>query len=232
MSANPKQREQVWAKWQKWFDTTAKTVYLMFHDRELHDELRKALAERGPNESGLWPGHYDRMYVAKQAMAARRIMDKTDGAESFWWILRGIERSPKVLDRQRFVGATSNQQQWAVDERHVEFDKLRSPDGDWIDPKVVEYFRLTLEADADALVTFATKTIAHTDPKGGPTLTWADLSKAIDDIGTGFQEFGAVFHGTHYELLPVAQEDWQGPFRRRLFAPNTGWRDMNMMPGG
>jgi hypothetical protein len=232
MSANPKQYEQVWAKWQRWFETSSNTVRSMFHDRQLFEELRDAIIEHGPNDTGTWLLHYARLYLSKQVMAARRIMDKADGSESFWQILHGIEQSPKVIDRERFLSASGNQADWALEERSIDYDKLRSPSGDWIDPEVIKYLRLVLEADADMIVTYASRAIAHTDQKGAPSLTWDELSQAIDDLGTHFQQFGSVFHATHYELLPVVQDDWQGPFRRWLFEPSREPRDPNLLPGG
>ena len=232
MSANPKQHEQVWAKWEEWFDTTSHIVYAMYHDRELFQELRDAIVGIGPNEPAPWLHHYARLYLAKQAMAARRVMDRTDGAVSFWWVLHGIETSPQVLNRERFLAANPNRADWAVEERRAEFEGLRSPGGDWIDPKIIEYFRLTMEADVERLVVYATKTVAHTDPKGAPSLTWAEVSEIIDHIGRGFQSFGAMFHATHYEVLPYTEGDWKAPFRRNLFEPYKQWRNFDYIPGG
>ena len=232
MSANPKQYGRVWESWQKWFETAANTVQGMFHDRELFNEMRDAIVARAPDQPRAWLTHYGRLYLAKQGMAARRFMDKTPGSESLWWVLHGLETSPRILDRQRFLDASPNQQDWALAERRAEFDRLRAPDGDWIDPKIIEWFRLILEADAEQVVTYATKAIAHADRKGAPPLTWGELSATIDDIGARFQEFGSVLHATHYELLPVVQGDWQAPFRRWLFEPFKPWCDGNMLPGG
>jgi len=231
MSASPKQYDQVWAKWEKWFDLTAKTVYVMYHDRELFETMRDAIVERGPKDTGTWFEHYARMYLSKQAMAARRVMDTDEKAESFRRILLAMEESPQVFNRDRFMAKFSESDEWIRGERIAMFEKLRSPNGDWVDPEVIRYLRETLEADVDNLVTYATRVVAHPD-KRGATLTWGELRKAIDDLGDAFQQFGAVFHGTHYELLPIVQDDWQGPFRRWLFEPFREWRDMNMMPGG
>lgn len=231
MSANPKQYDHVWANWQKWFGTAANTVHGMFLDRQLFDELRNAILEQAPDQPAPWLAHYARCYLAKQGMAARRIMDKTDDAESLWWVLHGLETSPRVLDRQRFIDAAPNQQDWAIAERHAEFDRLRAPDGDWINPEIITWFRLILEADADRVVDYATKAIAHTDRRGAPPLTWLELTDTINDIGARFQEFGVVLHATHYELLPYVEGDWQAPFRQPLFEPWTV-DDFGIVPGG
>jgi hypothetical protein len=228
VSANPKQRDQVWAKWQRWFDASSAEVVWLFLDRELFETLRDAIIEHGPKDTGTWLTHYGRLYAAKQVMGARRVMDTGKHAESFGRILVGMEASPQVFSRSAFMAPVSDRDKWAQDDRRRLFEKLRAPDGDWVNPELIRLLRETLEADVEKLDTFATRVIAHPDERRAD-LNWSELRVAIDVLGDTFREFGRVFRDIDYDFLPTVQDDWQSTFQRWLFGPYRDWGDPNLI---
>lgn len=219
MSVSRHHEAEVWAKWQRWFDESLNTIYALHLDRTMYKKLRAAIIEVAPGSPSLWVEHYDRSYLAKQAMAVRRIMDADRKAKSLRRLFKAMEKSPHVFSRARFLAATQHPEDWAHQERAERFEEVRAVDGEWVDPSRITAIRERLERDTQLLLEYANRVIAHPDQRGATSITWADVDQTIDDVARGLRAFGDLFRDAHFETEVAINSDWKGTFRQPLFPP-------------
>src|SRR5260370_42456985 len=114
MTAPLAQHDEIWENWNRWFDRAIKDVFWLHADRTMFVELRDAIVERGPKDTGSWLNHYARCYRDKQAMAVRRVMDTSQKAEAFGRLFNAMEQSPEVFTFERLLPGTDTTDEWLL----------------------------------------------------------------------------------------------------------------------
>ena len=58
MTAPRAQHDEIWDNWNRWFDRAIEDVYWLHADRTMFTQLRDAIVENGPKDTGSWLDHY------------------------------------------------------------------------------------------------------------------------------------------------------------------------------
>ena len=221
MTAPKALHDDVWANWNRWFDRAIKDVYWLHSDRTMFVQVRDAIVENGPDDTGSWLTHYARCYRDKQAMAIRRVMDTDRKAEAFGRLFQAMEQSPEVFTFERLLAATEATDEWLLADMRKQFADVMEPGTDHIDPAWVCGVHAELRHKVAAVLAYADRLVAHADQHGQKVpLTWAELHAAVDALGQRIQHFGLTFRAALYEMEPVVQDDWKSTFRRPIFKPH------------
>lgn len=193
----------------------------------LHRTLfRPTLAEIDKVEHphrGTWRAHYARLYVDAQLMSIRRIATGTNHDEgSLLKVLQILRKNASTItiDRLHDLAVAAA----GVDPGHptVALERVRM-EQDWGDGSghlavaVVAADIQTLRRQTNAVVTWATKTIAHIDVKVPAPPTFGELDAAIDAVSDVFRRYGLLLTANDYTfdhtiVLPTWETGLKGLF--------------------
>jgi hypothetical protein len=223
------------AEWAADLETIRNAAHTMFHDRQLWREYTAMIDENGVPSSVLFDAQF-RWYSNSQVVAVRRLVDDDARAVSLQNLL--VDMSHRQFGRN----AEGDQveppltREWFVDEwmrRSTippEFEghhrsrgqgafDLVAGEGEEILPasKIADDRRELLRL-GKPLVDFVNRHIAHADrerDESPPTIE--QLDDFIDAFGGVVRKYNGILSPGESltDLVPVIQDDWKAPFRRR-----------------
>ena len=225
MTAPASQRAAILANLQAWLEQVKPTVIEMHHHRGLWKELHDVIIERVPESPGTFLSHYTKLYVDSQAMAIRRLADRSAGARSLANLVFAIARNPAVIDAVTFstigVQDADAKDHWWRREGLRQYEEHFGDGSGVLDVRRVESDLASFLADCETVQAFATKTLAHLDRHGPAQLpTFGELDRVIHRVGELFKRYYLLLNcASWWKLEPVIQEDWRATFRVALFDP-------------
>jgi AbiU2 len=201
-------------KWNRWIEGEVKAEVLrMHHYRAVYRRVLEIVNSREPKlPDSLFFQFLANTYGASQAAAIRRQAEFSPRVISLGKLLAEIQAEPERLSRQRFVGPWDADQQ---DRGHESFSRHFAGDvGEHLDPKIVAEDASRLKDEAQGIVDFVNRHVAHADQDGLDELpTFAELHAAIDMIGDVFWKYSLLLTGDTYGTLePVIQHPWEAIF--------------------
>jgi AbiU2 len=201
-------------KWIRWIEGPIKSeVLTMHHHRAVFQRVGEIVNGREPKlPDSLFFPFLANTYGTSQAAAIRRQAESSPRVISLGRLLAEIHEEPERLSRQRFVGPWD-----AGDQERGErsFSEHFAGDvGDHVDPKIVEVDASRLRDEAQKIVEYVNRHVAHADQDGLKELgTFAELHAAIDMIGDVFWKYSLLLTGDAYGTLePVIQHPWEAVF--------------------
>jgi hypothetical protein len=126
-------------------------------------------------------------YATSAAIAVRRLIDGGGGTNSLVRLMKAVEQNAKDLTRDDYLArwreSTPNDEMWEHTmsaHANVMFDRFAGEGAATVSADHVGRDLEELTTATKAVKTFVDKRIAHHDRKGDPTLTYTELSAAID----------------------------------------------------
>ena len=140
-------------------------------------------------------------------------------------LLKRISKNSGVLSRERYIEAflqhaPEDDLDFFRQEAHTIYSAKFGGDGDELDIKVLEGMCDRLDKASGAVGSYADKVVAHIDMDAHqlPSVTFADIDRAIDGIGSVFRSVSLLVGGKNVVTLePTVQGDWKRPLRSPLF---------------
>jgi AbiU2 len=201
-------------KWNRWIEGEIRAeVLAMHHQRAVYRRVGEIVNSREPKlPDSLFFPFLANTYAITQATAIRRQAEQSSRVISLGTLLAEIQEEPERLSRQRFVGPWDAEDQKRGQESFSEH--FAGDVGDHLDPKIVEADAVRLRDEAQKIVDYVNRHVAHTDKDGLKQLgTFAELHAAIDMIGDLFWKYSLLLTGATYGTLePVIQTPWEDIF--------------------
>lgn len=216
--------------------TVRDDVYALYHHRAVWREVVDELIRVDPTET-VFADHYTQLYVDRQAIALRRLVDQDPDSLSLTRLLIELAEHPESMTRARHVDlylASAHYESddptdsWLLNEANATFSKYADGDGDNLNPSLVRADLQRWRATCGAIKKVVDKTIAHRAslPHGtAPTATFKELDAAIDTVGEFIKKYTLLFEASSImKIEPVIQSDWRRPLRAGLFPrqPHSG----------
>jgi AbiU2 len=248
MTAPPNEDAALIEEWRGWLDILTGELQEAILDQTLWTEVRDAIQERYP-EANLWfLLSYSRVYVHSQVMLIRRICDTGKGTRSLWRLIHALERKRNVFTADWFIKLWRERNgqpgdEWNDTDLRVHFERVHATTDD---PTHLSRARLLehkarLEGNKTATEQLAEVTdreiakvkewantrVAHASPvaRDELRLTFAELRKALDDLGEILNYYNILLRGSDWDLVVGMTDAWKGPLRASLFpeTPDTWW---------
>jgi hypothetical protein len=206
-------------EWRNCVDPIRTNLVQVHAHRQMYREVVKAV-EQDMTVSTTWRNHYARLYADAQIMAFRRVVRGYDpNAASLSKLLQSMEQAPKAFD-YGLVKAMASDFDSSPDylERAVEdFERSWGNGSGHLDPEIPGRDRKALSEDADGVIRWANRSIAHIDLRYAVPPTFGDIDKAIDHATEVFQRYGGLLTRNHYDMDVVLDPGWRVPLMRPLF---------------
>lgn len=212
--------EQEWELWRTWLGEEPKNpsiyqdVISMYAARAIWWGFT-SIHGRAPDEArknATFQQWIASNYFTSQAIGIRRQADLRTEVISLAALIKRVADAPEVLSRARFSDSRRGDE-----DADRDFDTLTSAVGlDHIDPATPLDDLKRLRDRTESVRTWATKEVAHYDPKKGTFevgLTYRDLHAAIDLIGELFQKYYSLIRVQHVALDLLVMSAWQVIFR-------------------
>lgn len=219
-------REERHARWLELIKHVRDEVYSLYHHRAIWSEVSPELL-KDRNEQ-VFESHYTHLYVDRQAVAVRRLVDRDPRSKSMTRLLIEMAEHPETMTRARhreLYGISSDQDdheaQGRANHANEVFDRYADGAGDNVDPVKVRADLDAWTSSSAKIKVLVDKVIAHAADLGTkplPKATFKDLNKAIDTVGDFISKYTLLFEASSLMgLAPTIQSDWKAPLRRGLF---------------
>lgn len=217
--------EQI-TRWEKQVDEVTNQLYRGFLHQDVWTQVRDEVQHRHPAGDGTFLVCYSGGYVAGQLTLIRRLADQDRKSMSLHSLIERILVNPRVMTRDQFALRYAASVSDDIDgdfhavglevwEQH--YADPRSPNQ--INPAMLQRDLTRLATELEHMTTWATKTIAHLDPRTPERVPqYHEIRSALDLL--------AEMTNTYRKLLcrpwvamwtPAIQGDWQRVLRPGLF---------------
>lgn len=205
--------------WKVWLNTLHEDLNTVYIDQEIFEALHEAIVNSGTT-SGHWANHYQRLYVATQTMAIRRMARGKRGEIALTTLLSDIRRRSNELtvDWYRIlVAKRPGFGDFQIDHFTKDFASVWCNGGDHLDTAIVDSDRRTSGNEVAAVQNWADTTIAHLVENAPPAaLTWGQLRASFDSVANILNRYEDLLTGRIWINPPTLAGDWREPFRKRL----------------
>lgn len=215
-------------RWRRHIDLITNHVWDLHHQRALWREMSEALVHASSADA-TFLDHYSRIYVERQLIAVRRLVDQDPRSISMARLLTELAEHPETMNRTRHLELWNLPdesedlfEKMTVERAHATFDRYADGDGQNLDPIRIRADLESWKQSAGVLKKTVDKKIAHLadipPDKPIPTATYDDLDAAIDAVGELVKKYSLLFTaGSIAQMEPAIQGDWKRPFRSALF---------------
>jgi hypothetical protein len=217
-------QDEMFTQWQqKWVPKIDENLKLLWYHREVWQQVRDLLTNEHERygSDGTFLGRFTKMYVDSQAMAVRRLADQGKQVMSFARLIEQMRDQPSVLSRDRYRSMCwdSAGPGWSDDSADADYDRYAAPGRDELDRSLLERDLQRLLADAEKVVEYANKTVAHDDSRAFEVqVTFGELAKVVDDIAElWWYRYHTLLTGIG-RVEPSIAGDPLAPFRVALHA--------------
>ena len=212
--------DDLYAQWLKWLETIEDETMTLW----LYRDYWRGLVEMTQENDGIPPStFFDALgvwYVAAQATAVRRQLDRDPRSISLWRLLGDIAEHPEVMTRERHVALwledTDDERERAHNERRANenYDKFAGEGNDVIAPERTLEDRERLVTLAKPITDHVNKSVAHTDEENLAAVpTWEDLNAALDELGELLKKYVSLLKAEWLaRVAPVQQTPWERAF--------------------
>jgi hypothetical protein len=212
---------QLLEQWKRWLDGINDDIYRLHIDRYYWRELSE-MVQRNPAIPS--PGYimrwFLRLYLNNVAIGIRRQAERRDDVVTLGRLLHSIRSNPTAASRRHFV---SLYQSDMLEQRiaQLDFDQFTDPGGEYVAVRIVDADIARLEDETARVVEFASKQVAHLDPRYAypegvqptdyPSLD--ELDAALDVIGDLLKKYYLlVTANCMLSPEPILQFNWQQAF--------------------
>src|SRR4051812_17129327 len=139
------ERDQRHRRWLAMVSTVRDDVHGLHHHRAIWRQVVDELLRVAPDER-IFADHYTQLYVHRQTIALRRLVDQDPNSLSLTRLLIELAEHPESMTRARHVDlylASANYDhddptdRWLLDEAHATFGKYADGEGDNVNPTLV-----------------------------------------------------------------------------------------------
>jgi hypothetical protein len=217
---------------ERWADQLTKIEHDLYRghvNQKVWTELREEIQFRRPGADATFLVSYSEGYVASQLIRVRRLADKDRRSHSLASLIQKVAVNPRVITRarwiRRYVGSIQVTEPWERPhhERNAAArwqERWADPDNpEQISPRVLQDDLDRLATELSHLTTWATKTIAHLDPRQPERVpTYHEIREALTLLAKMTVRYQSLLNlPISAEWTPIIQGDWQGVFRPALF---------------
>ena len=199
-------------------------------NRQLYREMRDEIMRLHPTADATFFNSYAGAYWRGQAMLIRRLADPTGGADSLWNLIGRIRSNPAIASRKTLVDDVRSRSLPEIAD-DADADRSAAYDGaDIPSDDLLAEMQDSLTAELKAVTTWATRNVAHRDPRGPlQALTYNEIDDALDHVTRVANAISSMlrYQTTDYSRITI-QSDWQECFRPALFPIPAGayyWPD-------
>lgn len=200
-------------KWVRWLEEIKQQVYSAMESRLIYRETSEIIQANSdlPKESAFY-GRFQLWYAESALMAVRRQTKIDTQAISLARLMREIQQSPELINREYWVGLFEGY----VIEHLADgmFDRIAGVGAKHIDPTGVEQDLSNLRQLVASCETWADKRVAHFDHGVAPKPpTYKQLDDAMDVIGGMLQKYyNLVTADTIAYTTPEILHNWKRVF--------------------
>jgi hypothetical protein len=229
MTAPKREHERIVQRWREQLAKIERELFRGFLHQAVWTELRDEIQRRHPDADATFLVSYSSGYVAGQMLLVRRLVDGDRKSDSLASLIQRIQGNANVVTRTCCV------EQWVAkskDQRHLAelaWDRAFADpqDPERLNPALLQRDLDRLASELEHIVTWATKTIAHLDPRQPERVPKyhevRDALEVLADVTGRFQSL--LNQSVTAEWTPAIQGDWYAPFRPSLFPlpPDVYW---------
>jgi AbiU2 len=223
MTAPQGQQDHLLQRWREQLAKIREHIIRGFLYQVVWTELREEIQGRRPTADGTFLVSYSAGYVAGQMLLVRRLADKDPRSDSLVSLIKRIARNAGVLTRtwyvERWVAESDDawHRKLAESAWHSQFADPDDPEQ--LNPSVLQADVDRLATELEHITTWATKTIAHLDPRQPERVpTYGEVREALDVLAAVTRRYESLLNQSITDdWVPIIQGDWQAPFRPSLF---------------
>jgi hypothetical protein len=190
--------------------------------------MRDEIVRRHPQADGTFLVCMSEWYIQSQLMLVRRLADRMSQPDSLTNLILRIKRRPDVLTRSRFGDDWARTSEDPSELAHglaVWEDRYAdTADPDHLNPRMLDEDLARLKAELKVLTNWATKTIAHLDPKVPERVpVYGEVSEGLAVLADVFNRYENLLNQSvvAFDMVTI-QGDWHAPFRPSLFPLDPG----------
>lgn len=209
------------AQWNAWLDVIYAEVQSLMVSRHVYRRVQEIIAANPAiQQSSSFYDCYATEHAAYAAMAIRRSLDTDKQAISLARLLDSISKFPKVLSRERYVGAITGRG-YSASYGESGFDDLVGIDQKHVDPEKVKAELEELQRLGDSCKAYTDRRIAHTDKRPPEKLpTFPEIDACIEHIETVVKRYLLLIRQVcQFDILPTWMYDWEEIFRKPWLPP-------------
>ncbi len=188
-------------------------------NRQLYREMRDEMMRLYPTTDATFFNSYAGVYWRSQAMLVRRLADATDGPDSLWNLIGRIRSNPATASRKTLVDEVRSRSLPEIAD-DANADRSAAYDGaDIPSDELLAGMQHSLTVELEAVTTWATRNVAHRDPRGPlQSLTYNEIDDALDHVTRLANTVSSMlrYQTTDYSRITI-QGDWHECFRPALF---------------
>jgi hypothetical protein len=223
MRSNPQ-----FKKWCDWLNTIRDDVQTLYFYRYIFQGVVDIVSgnEQLDTQSPFF-GFLERIYGDSVVMGIRRQLKVHDNSISLAILLIEVAAKSELVTRSDFFEVFKDYGSPRIDQiRHETFNRFALPGSPHIDPVRIEADLQLLKERCEAAEDYADRRIAHWDRRQpGFSLTFDDVSKAIDTLGELVRRYYLLFFAADLKLLPFSEH--------RVFDVfNEPWSAKSKLSGG
>jgi AbiU2 len=215
---------------ERWRDQLAKIEQELYRGhlhQEVWTEVRDEIQRRRPDADATFLVSYSEGYVASQLVRVRRLTDTDRQSHSLASLIQRIAVNPRTITRARWINRYVAAFDDSEERRHLEgvaaniwHERWADPDNhDQISPTVLQGDLDQLATELEHITTWATKTIAHLDPRRPERVPkYHEIRDALTLLARVAVRYQSLLNRPiSAEWVPIIQGDWQAVLRPALF---------------
>jgi hypothetical protein len=211
---------ELWNKLQRDVEEVQKHITEVFRYRKLFADTSAMLQEhptlRTSDDAGYWYEWLRTIYAHYITMSVRRELDRHADAPNLYRLLRDISKRPEVLSRARYrqhFTDSSLSTELANGLAETSFTEVAGP-GEYIDRKIVKRDLKNLNKQAQLVIKYADKIVAHRTPQSVPT-TLRHVNTSLEAIENILKKYYLILTGRSLIAAePSILTPWQRAFRQ------------------
>ena len=222
-------KDQKFAKWQKWLDRIFEDIQGILINRHVFWEVQEIIRSNKKIHIGSifyqWMGI---VYPSSTVIGIRRQLDMDKRSISFARLLTEIINNPETISRERFIALYKDSGlSEEIPNRH--FDRFSGVGLSFIDKVEVESDLIILREKTKNISKFANKRIAHCDKANFKNLpTFAELDECLNYLESLLNKYLSMLRAQPLvNIVPEIMYDWKKIFRYPWIESENGTANSN-----
>ena len=222
---------EILAEWVERFRAVQAVVHQLHISAAVMHELDAEIVRRGREGGGFVLDSFLRpMYAAVQSVRVRTLVDDRPQSNSLVRMLHEMAKHPTVLSRERYTErAVESGDEHTIRRANGDFDRYAGEGLDHIPKARLRALRESAAAAGADVKAYADEHVAHQQWKGKASLTWDQLTEAIQRLSEIYTTLSIFVTGDSWGPKPYLQHGWHQVFQPGLF---TSQEDENLLVEG